>query len=193
MKYPFWLPKPRRHWLRSIELLILSIPVVFILRLLTNAVIINSLVNTLRGGFPSSLASILWLAFFLLFPPLFFAYTYQLLHDEGKLRKFPSWRCLINGWAYWLIYLVSILTSFLVWLDFTVISGTSPMTEQEYIEDIIPMVVVTWIITAAYLFMLKDGIVWLFKELIKLLYALVGKTPKWVRSEKSQNDYVEKD
>ncbi len=181
MKFPFWLPKPRRHWLRSIELLLLSVPVVFILRISGNLVIISSLLDSLtKGQPPSSLISVFWLGFFFVFPPFFFAHTYQLLHDDPREDFpvwFPRWRCWINGWAYWVIYLFAILISFLIWLDFEVITGTSSMTEERYIEKIMPLFIITWIISAAYLFYLKDGIAWFLRECRKLVYALIGKKP----------------
>jgi hypothetical protein len=176
MKYPFWLPKPRRHWLRAIELLFLSIPVVFLLRLSAYAIAINPV--TILEGKISSLGVIAWLGLFFLFPPYFFAHTYQFLHDNPRddfPDWFPRWRCLINGWGYWLIFLSAMYISFLAWIDYEVVNDTAFITREEYVEEVLPLITVTWVISAAYLFYLKDGIKWFCQELVKLAFALVGK------------------
>ena len=193
MKYPFWLPRPRRHWLRSIELGLIGIPVIFILRISFYLVATASFIETITRDAPSSPWFWIWLVFCLLFPPYVFAHFYQFFHDD-PCESFPDWlprfRCLLMGGIYWVIFIAGVLITLLIWFDYDN-ERYYLETQQEYIERVSPYLTMTWVISAAYLFMLKDGIVWLFKELIKLLYALVGKTPKWAKAEKPQNNDVE--
>ena len=195
MKYPFWHPRPRRHWLRSIELGLIGIPacfLFFIILKLGGAISLAMLINEQTFN----VWMILWLGALLLMPPFFLAHYHQFIHDDPK-ENFPQWlprpRCFRRGIVNWVVFILAVATALILCLDWNILLNGSSSQADRHIENRIVWLNTTWVISAAYLFMLKDGMVWLFKELIKLLYALVGKTPKWVKSEKTQNNYLEKD
>lgn len=190
MKYPFWLPKPRRHWLKAIELLLLSIPVCFILRLTFYMGITASLPQILSGESSPSPLFIAWLIFCIFFPSYVFAHTYEFFHDEAR-DDLPDWiprpRCIVNGFAYWIIFLLGVLIAGFAWLDYEIWSNSNYIleTREEYIRRISPFLTITWIVAAAYLFYLKDGIFWFVGESLKLPGALLGRKQRRKKEQKS--------
>lgn len=77
--------------------------------------------------------------------------------------------------------------SSLVLIDYEALSHGDYLfeTREEYIERMTPFLTVTWVIVAAYLFYLKDGIFWFVRELFKLPGALLGIKPKRKKQQKS--------
>jgi hypothetical protein len=153
MKYPRWLPQPR-HWVKSLELMLLSIPVGCFYYL----VIITTAFQFKVGMF-----------LLLIVPPIYFIYIHQILHDEPRQRFpwLPRLRCIANGIAYIVILVSAAILTAIIWLD------TADASRYE-MEKVAPWLTTTWVILAAYLFYLKDGIFWLVGEFLKLPGALFG-------------------
>jgi len=82
----------------------------------------------------------------------------------------------INGFAYWIIFLLGVLIAGFAWLDYEIWSNSNYIleTRDEYIKRVSPFLTITWIVIAAYLFYLKDGIFWFVGESFKLPGALLG-------------------
>ena len=177
MKYPFWLPKPRRHWLRAIEVGLLSIPVclIFYIVLMVGGAISMTMLVSLHLF---SVWMLLWLGALLLVPPVLFAHFHQFLWDDPK-PNLPKWlprpRCLRRGAINWLVFILAVTISLILWIDWSIIQYGSDRQIQMHLEARTPLLNISWVISAAYLFFLGDGIGWFLNELVKLAFALVGK------------------
>jgi len=177
MRYPFWLPKPRRHWLRAIVLGLLGIPVSFIFYVvlrLGGAISLAMLINDQAF----SVWIVLWLAALVFAPPYVLAHFHQFFRDDPR-EDLPPWlpryRCFRRGIVDWLVFILSVLTALVLCIDWGIIENGSSYLVKQYIENRTVWLNITWIVSAAYLFYLGDGIGWFFRELSKLPYAIVGK------------------
>lgn len=187
MKYPFWLPKPRRHWLRAIELGLLSLPVClvfFIVLKLGAAISIPLLLN----GKIFNIWGILWLSALLLVPPYLLAHFHQFFHDDPR-DDYPDWlprpRCLMRGAVNWLVFILAVAVTLILWIDWEFVENSSNFQVQEYLKRKTPLLNISWVVSSAYLFYLGDGIGWFFRELGKFPSALLGKKRKSNKPQKT--------
>ncbi|MDR9405380.1 MAG: hypothetical protein RI580_18325 [Halothece sp. Uz-M2-17] len=173
-----------------IELILLTIPVVLVLRTVFNLGAIASLLAVLQGKQePSVWFFSFWLILCFVFPVFFYAHGIQVIHDKPR-SNFPIWlprpRCLINGVAYLLILISAFIITLAIWIDLPMLAQENSYETQQYVERVSGGMTVTWVIVAAYLFYLKDGIAWFFQELAKLPSALIGRKQKPKPSEKQE-------
>jgi len=188
MRYPFWLPKPRRHWLRAVELGLLSIPVCFIFYIvvrLGGAISLAMLVN--EQAF--NIWAVIWLIALIVIPPFILAHFHQFLHDDPR-ENFPQWlprpRCQQRGAVNWLVFILAIAIALILCIDWGIVANGSSFQIERHVENRAVWLNITWVVSAAYLFYLGDGIGWFLGELIKLPYALVGKKRKPKQSKKEK-------
>ncbi len=188
MQYPFWLPKPRKHWLRAIILGLLSIPVClifFVVMRLGGAISLAMLINEQVFN----VWIVLWLAALVLIPPYVLAHFHQFFRDDPR-EDLPAWlpryRCFRRGIVDWLVFILAILAALILCIDWEIIANGSPLQVERHIENRVVWLNTTWVVSAAYLFYLGDAIGWFLGEVIKLPYALVGKKRKPKQSEKKE-------